>query len=56
MSYPNSNIGFAVALPSENQKCLLEGMKELLNQAGGVPKKIRIDNMSTAVLKTKENY
>lgn len=56
MSYPNSNVGFAVALPSENQECLLEGMKELFNQAGGVPKKIRIDNMSTAVLKTKTRH
>lgn len=53
MSYPNSNAGFAVALPAENQECLLEGMKELFRQAEGVPKKIRIDNMSTAVLQTK---
>lgn len=53
MTFPYSNAGFAVALPAENQECLLEGMKELFRQAGGVPKKIRIDNMSTAVLKRK---
>ncbi|MFD2729900.1 IS21 family transposase, partial [Enterococcus camelliae] len=38
---------------AENQECLLEGMKELFRQAGGVPRKIRIDNMSTAVTQTK---
>lgn len=53
MSFPYSNAGFAVALPAENQECLLEGMKEIFRQAGGVPKAIRIDNMSTAVLKVK---
>ena len=53
MTFPFSNAGYAVALPSENQECLLEGMKELFQQAGGVPKKIRIDNMSTAVMKVK---
>lgn len=53
MTFPFSNVGFAVALPAENQECLLEGMKELFRQAGGVPKSIRIDNMSTAVLKRK---
>lgn len=53
MTFPYSNAGFAVALPAENQECLLEGMKELFRQVGGVPQKIRIDNMSTAVLKRK---
>ncbi len=49
MTFPFSNAGFAVVLPAENQECLLEGMKELFSQSGGVPRKIRIDNMSTAV-------
>lgn len=53
MTFPYSNAGFAVALPAENQECLLEGLKELFRQAGGVPKKIRIDNMSTAVTQVK---
>src|SRR5699024_116764 len=53
LSFPYSNSGFAVALPAENQECLLEGMKELFRQAGGVPRKIRIDNMSTAVAQVK---
>lgn len=53
MTFPYSNAGFAVALPAENQECLLEGMKELFRQAGGVPRKIRIDNMSSAVAQVK---
>ena len=53
LSFPYSNAGFAVTLPAENQECLLEGMKELFRQIGGVPRKIRIDNMSTAVIKVK---
>lgn len=56
MTFPYSNAGFAVALPSENQECLLIGMKQLFVQAGGVPKNIRIDNMSTAVKKTKSKF
>lgn len=56
MSFPYSNVSFVVTLPAENQECLLEGMKELFRQAGGVPQKIRIDNMSTAVLKRKTKY
>lgn len=56
MTFPYSNAGFAVTLPSENQECLLFGMKQLFAQAGGVPKNIRIDNMSTAVKKTKSKF
>ena len=53
MTFPYSNAGFVVALPAENQECLLEGMKELFRQVGGVPRAIRIDNMSTAVFQAK---
>lgn len=56
MSFPYSNTGFAVALPAENQECLFEGMTQLFKQAGGVPKVIRIDNMSTAVTQTKTRH
>ena len=45
MTFPYSNAGFAVALPSENQECSLTGMKHLFLPAGDVPKNIRIDNM-----------
>lgn len=53
MVFPYSNRSFAVCLPSENQECLLEGMKKIFDMAGGVPRKIRIDNMATAVVKSK---
>lgn len=39
MSYPYSNGGLAVPLPSENQECFLEGLKLLFKQAGFVPRK-----------------
>lgn len=53
MSFPYSNAAFAVPLPSENQECLLHGLKELFKQSGGVPRKIRIDNLTPAVKKTR---
>lgn len=56
MTFPYSNRAFSVALPAENQECLLEGIKYILKQAGGVPTTIRIDNMSTAVVKSKTRY
>lgn len=56
MTFPYSNAGFAVVLPAENQECLFEGMTQLFHQIGGVPKVIRIDNMSTAVTQTKSRY
>lgn len=49
LSFPASNVAFYEPLPSENQECLFEGMKKLFSKANGVPKVIRIDNMSTAV-------
>ena len=56
LSFPFSNAGFAVALPSENQECLLTGMTQLFDQIGGVPRKIRIDNMVTAVAQPKTKF
>src|SRR5690606_29293766 len=50
---PYSNVGFSVPLPSENQECFLHGLKILFKQAGGVPRKIRIDNLSPAVKKIR---
>lgn len=56
LSTPYSNAGFAVALPSENQECLLTGMKQIFQQMDCVPRKIRIDNMTTAVVKSKSKF
>lgn len=56
LTTPYSNAGFAVALPSENQECLLTGMKTIFKQMGCVPRTIRIDNMTTAVVKPKSKF
>lgn len=54
MSFPYSNGGLVTPLPAENQECFLEGLKILLNQAGFVPRKIRLDNLSAAVVKARQ--
>src|SRR5690625_262805 len=53
MSFPYSNGGLTVPLPSENQECFLEGLKVLFKQAGFVPRKLRLDNLSAAVVKAR---
>jgi len=49
ISFPYSNMGYTQAFPSQNQECLLEGMKRIFEHIGGVPPRLRFDNMSTAV-------
>lgn len=49
ISFPNSNKGYTQAFPSQNQECLLEGMKRIFEHIGGVPPILRFDNMATAV-------
>lgn len=49
VSFPHSNAGFMQVFPSENQECLLEGMKRIFNYIGGTPIRIKADNMTTAV-------
>lgn len=56
MSFPYSNATFAAAMPAQNQECFLEALKQLFEQAGGVPRAIRIDNLSPAVKKTKTKF
>lgn len=56
MTLPFSNSAFAIPLPSENQECLLYGMKRIFEQLGGVPRTIRIDNMKTAVIKPRNRH
>ncbi|GAE93805.1 mobile element protein [Gracilibacillus boraciitolerans JCM 21714] len=50
MSLPYSNGGLVVPLLAENQECFLEGIKMLFEQAGYVPRKLRLDNLSAAVV------
>ena len=39
--------------PAENQECFLDGLKMLFHQAGFVPRKLRLDNLSAAVVKVR---
>ena len=54
VSYPHSNGGHTQLFKSENQECLLEGLKAIFEHIGGVPTTIWFDNMSTAVKKIKD--
>lgn len=40
--------------PSENQECLLTGLKRVFYHIGGVPARLRCDNMTTAVAQVPE--
>lgn len=50
ISFPHSNMGYTQAFPSQNQECLLEGMKRIFEHMGGVPPRLRFDNMTTMPL------
>ena len=49
ISFPYSNAGWTQVFKSENQECLLTGMKRIFSHIGGVPIRCRCDNMTTAV-------
>ena len=49
LSFPYSDKAFVQVFPSQNQECLLVGMRRIFEYIGGVPPRIRFDNMSTAV-------
>ena len=54
LAFPYSNAGWTQVFPSENQECLLEGLKRIFYRIGGVPHRLRCDNMSTAVAQVLE--
>jgi len=54
MTFPYSNAGYVQVFKGQNQECLLEGMKRIFARIGGVPKRIKADNMSVAVVKVLE--
>ncbi|MDQ0158033.1 IS21 family transposase [Robertmurraya andreesenii] len=56
MSLPNSNAAFCIPLPGENQECFLHGLKTAFKQLGGVPRKIRIDNLKAAVIQPRGRH
>lgn len=49
ISFPYSNMAFSQVFRSQNQECLLEGMKRIFYHIGGTPIRIKADNMTTAV-------
>jgi len=51
-AYPFSNAGFCVPLPGENALCFLYGLRLTFEMSGGVPRKIRFDNLPAAVTST----
>ena len=54
MSFPYSDKAYAQVFPSQNQECLLIGIRRIFEYIGGVPARIRFDNMSTAVAQVLE--
>lgn len=54
VSFPQSNKGYTQLFPSQNQECLLEGLKRVFEHIGGVPPRLKFDNLSTAVVKVLE--
>ncbi|SES38804.1 IS21 family transposase [Salisediminibacterium halotolerans] len=51
LSFPHSNAFLVQVFESENQDCFLEGLKRFFDHIGGVPRRIRFDNLSPAVTK-----
>ena len=49
VSFPHSNAGWMQVFPAENQECLLTGLKQIFHHIGGVPIRVKCDNMTTAV-------
>lgn len=54
LSFPYSNAAYAYPLPAENSECFLYGLTQLFRQAGGVPRKLRIDNLAAAVVSIRK--
>lgn len=51
MSFPHSNAFLVQVFESQNQDCFLEGLKRFFHHIGGVPRRIRFDNLTPAVKK-----
>ena len=54
ISFPYSNHSYVQIFPSQNQEALFQGMKNIFDHIGKVPKEIWFDNMSTAVAQIKK--
>ncbi len=49
-AFPYSNAGLGIPVPGENQLCFLYALRLNFELAGGVPRKIRFDNLTAAVI------
>ena len=49
MSFPYSNASYCQIFHGENQECLLQGMKNIIEHMNAVPYRMVFDNLSTAV-------
>ena len=54
VAFPYSNAGWMQVYRGQNQECLLEGLKRIFKHIGGVPVRMRCDNMTTAVAQVLE--
>ena len=54
VTFPNANTGWMQVFQSENQECLLTGLMRIFYHIGGVPTRLRCDNMTTAVAEVLE--
>lgn len=53
MSPPYSNGAHSVPMPAENQECFMQGLIKLFRYFNGVPRAVRIDNLSAAVVTSR---
>lgn len=53
ISFPFSNAGFCQLFKSENQECILQGLKNIFEYIGGVPVSLTFDNTKSIVKKIK---
>lgn len=51
VSFPQSNKGYTQLYPAQNQECLLTGLQRVFEHIGGVPPRLKFDNLSAAVVK-----
>ena len=48
ISFHGPDPGATQAFPPQDQKCPMEGMKDIFEHIGGVPPRLRFDSMTTA--------
>jgi transposase len=55
LSFPYSNASYSQVVPGKTQECLLQGLKQIFEYIGGVPKQIWFDNLSATVTSIHRN-